>query len=100
MEEKRREGMILEFINRYVHACKFSKNGSQPIFAARGTRIWYDFLCLLFKSVFIKTADGADEVFGKIFPLGTGGDAVFRSRKDNSSKDRNSYYKYKRDIKA
>jgi hypothetical protein len=39
MEEKRREGMILGFINRYVHACKFSKNGSQPIFAACGTRI-------------------------------------------------------------
>ena len=32
--------------------------------------------CLLFKSVLIKAADGADEVFGKVFPLGAGGDAI------------------------
>ena len=33
-------------------------------------------LCLLFKSTLVKTADGADEVFGDIFPLGVGGDAA------------------------
>ena len=35
------------------------------------------YLCLFFKCALVKSADGADEGFGKIFPFGAGGDAVF-----------------------
>ena len=33
-------------------------------------------LCLLFKGALVKAADGADEIFGKVFEGGAGGDAV------------------------